>query len=278
MVEEATASVTQMLSSLNNMSRVTGKDRDSTNELVQVLEHGRSVFETAFIKIGEIPQNIGIIRDMADVIRNIASQTNLLAMNAAIEAAHAGEAGRGFAVVADEIRKLSEASTSSSRDIAESIKAILAKIEEATEANKSTNQAFSAIDEKIRDVAKSTLELYSNISEIQLGSNQILQAMVDLQERSVRVTDGAKEMGEGSGEIKEMMIDLTRISTDVTANISEIISGIEDISVQLRSVAEFDDRLGNVSGRLDEEISRFKTSEALAPNEADVCGLSHSTT
>jgi methyl-accepting chemotaxis protein len=267
MVEEATASVTEMLASLENMSRVTEKDRESTDELVQVLERGRSVFDTAFAKVGEIPQSIGTIRDMAAVIHNIASQTNLLAMNAAIEAAHAGEAGRGFAVVADEIRKLSELSTSSSKDIADSIKVIVTKIDEVTEANKGTSQAFSAIDVKIREVAKSTSELYASISEIQTGSKQILQAMVDLQERSTHVKEGSKAMDEGSTDIRKMTEELTRISTEVGSSIAEIVAGVGEIGRALRSVAEYDDRVGEGSGRLDSEISRFKTraDEAITP-------------
>jgi methyl-accepting chemotaxis protein len=260
MVEEATASVTEMLSSLGNMSRITEKDRASTDELVQVSEHGRNVFEAAFTKIGEIPQNVGTIREMAAVIQNIASQTNLLAMNAAIEAAHAGESGRGFAVVADEIRKLSEASTASSRDISESIKSIVSKIDEATAANADTSRAFAAIDEKIKNVSGSMAEMYASINEIQIGSKQILQAMVELQERSVHVKDGSENIDESSTKINRMMDDLSKISTEVTSNIDEITTGITSISASIRSVAEFAEEVGSGSGRLDEEVSRFKTA------------------
>jgi methyl-accepting chemotaxis protein len=268
MVEEATASVTEMLSSLENMSHVTEKDRASTEELVQVSERGRSVFETAFAKIGEIPQNVGTIREMAVVIRNIASRTKILAMNAAIEAAHAGEAGRGFAVVADEIRKLSEASTASSRDISTSIKIIVSKIDEATAANAETSRAFAAIDERIEGVSESMVEMYGSIDEIRIGSKQILQAMVDLQERSVRVKEGSEAMNEGSSGIKRMMGDLSRISTEVAADISEIGMSVSDIGASIRAVAEFADEVSSGSARLDEEVNRFKTTRE-APIEPE---------
>ena len=166
MVEEATSSVTQMLASLENMSRITEHDRVQAEGLVVEAEKGRMVFQTAIEKIGEIPQHVGTILDMAAVIQNIASQTNLLAMNAAIEAAHAGDAGRGFAVVADEIRKLSEVSTKSSRDISQSIKLVVSKIDEATRANAGTGLAFSAIDEKIKEVSRSMIEVNTIIGEI----------------------------------------------------------------------------------------------------------------
>ncbi len=259
MVEEATASVTEMLSSLENMTRVTERNRASADELVAEAERGRVVFETAFTKIGEVPRNIGTIREMAGVIQNIASQTNLLAMNAAIEAAHAGDAGRGFAVVADEIRKLSEASTASSRDITASIQAIVAKIDEATSANSGTNRAFAAIEDRIKDVSRAMAEINASIAEIQTGSKQILAAMVDLQERSLSVKSGSKAMGEGSAEIQSMMGDVGRISNEVASNIAEITRGVADIGASIRSVDGFAEDVGSGSARLDEEVGRFKT-------------------
>jgi len=262
MVEEATASVTEMLSSLENMSKITEKDRVSADELVSEAERGRMVFESAFGKIGEIPKSIVTIREMAGVIQDVASQTNLLAMNAAIEAAHAGEAGRGFAVVADEIRKLSEASTRSSRDISESIKMIVKTIDEASGANVETTRAFAAIDAKIGEVSRSFSELYSSISEIRIGSQQILSAMVDLQERSLRVKEGSKTMDEGSSDIKSLMEDLGRVSSEVTSNISEIAAGLSDIGLSIRKVASFSEKVGTESAMLDEAVNAFKTTSA----------------
>ena len=260
MVEEATASVTEMLSSLENMGRVTEKNRASADEMVAEAERGRAVFETAFTKIGEVPQNIGTIREMAAVIQNIASQTNLLAMNAAIEAAHAGEAGRGFAVVADEIRKLSEASTASSRDIAQSIQVIVTKIDEATAANAGTNRTFAAIEDRIRQASRAMAEIYTSIGEIRTGSQQILTAMTDLQERSLGVKAGSKAMDEASSEIEAMMEDVGRISSEVAANIGEITKGIADIGASIRTVGGLAEDVGSGSARLEEEVSRFRTA------------------
>jgi methyl-accepting chemotaxis protein len=261
MVEEATASVTEMLSSLDNMGRVTERNLASADLLVEEAERGRAIFAKAFTTIGEIPQNIGAIREMAKVIQGIASRTNLLAMNAAIEAAHAGNEGRGFAVVADEIRNLSEASTKSSRDITLSIKVIVDKIEEATSANAGTNSAFAAIDTKIREVSKAMTEIHGSIKEIQTGSEQILAAMVDLQDRSLSVKSGSKAMDEGSLEIRTMMDDVSRISSEVASNIGEITKGIADIGSSIRTVGSFAEVVGSGSARLDGEVGRFRTSQ-----------------
>jgi methyl-accepting chemotaxis protein len=260
MVEEATASVTKMFTSLADMSRVTQENRASADELVSEAERGRAIFETAFAKIGEIPQNIGTIREMANVIRHIASQTNLLALNAAIEAAHAGDAGRGFAVVSDEIRKLSEASTKSSNDIADSIKTIVAKIDEAASANEGTNRAFSAIDVKIKEVATAMTEIHGSISEIETGSNQILAAMVDLQERSVAIMAGSKAVDASSTEIRIMTEEIGRISNEVTSRIAEISQGVVDIGVSIKEIGVFAESVGSGSAKLDRVVSHFKTT------------------
>jgi methyl-accepting chemotaxis protein len=259
MVEEATASVTEMLSSLANMSRVTERNRSLADGLVAEAGLGRSVFEEASAKINEIPQNIGSIREMAGVIRSIASQTDLLAMNAAIEAAHAGEAGKGFSVVADEIRKLSEASASSSREIAMSIEAIVAKIDEAMEASSGTTGAFTAIDDKIRELSKAMAEMHASIVEMQTGSEQILAAMVDLEERTLGVKAGSRAIDESSAQIRSMMNEAGRISGEVAGNIGEIAKGIADISGAIREVSSLANGVGAGSARLDEEVNRFNT-------------------
>jgi methyl-accepting chemotaxis protein len=260
MVEETTAAVTEMLTSLDNMGRIMEIDRISSANLVQEAESGRKVFESASTMIAEIPRNIDTIRAMAEVIQNIASQTNILAMNAAIEAAHAGDAGKGFSVVADEIRKLSEASTLSSHEISNSIGGIVKIIDAATNANGETTKAFAAIDLRIGEVSSSLTELFGNIGEIRTGSRQILSTMIDLKDRSLKVKEGSNSMEEGSSEIDAMMEDLGRISSEVTSNIGEIATGIAGIGTTVRSVATFAEQVGAESTKIDAEVTCFRTA------------------
>ena len=103
-------------------------------------------------------------------------------------------------------------------------------------------------------------EIHGSINEIELGSKQILAAMVDLQERSVTVKSGSKAMDDGSTEIRAMTEDISRISNEVASNIAEITKGIDDIGASIRAVSRFAEGVGTGSARLDGEVSRFKTA------------------
>jgi methyl-accepting chemotaxis protein len=259
-VEDAVSSVTEMMASIESITRITAADRDAADALVAESEKGRAVFEQAFDRVSGIAASVGSIQDMASVIAGIASRTNLLAMNAAIEAAHAGEYGRGFAVVADEIRKLSEASGKSSKSIAANIRDVTVKIQEAAETRKATSDAFDAIAEKIHVVSTSISEIYSNIAEAQTGSRQILAAMSELRGESANVTEESKGIADGAAAIRTIIDDLSSVSHVVGTSIAEIAQELGGIAESIRGVSVRATRIGEIGGELDGLINRFATS------------------
>ena len=133
-------------------------------------------------------------------MQNIASQTNLLSMNAAIEAAHAGEAGKGFAVVADEIRKLAESSSEQSKIISAVLKKIKTSIDAITHSTEDVLKKFDAIDEGVRTVAQQDKTILNAMDEQGQGSKQILQAMSRLNELTQGVKKEAHQMVKNSRE------------------------------------------------------------------------------
>lgn len=260
MVEESTASITQMLASIGNMAKLAERDKDLSDSLVKTSDAGKEVFLAAFEKIEAITERIGKIEEMIEIIDNIAGQTNLLAMNAAIEAAHAGDAGKGFAVVADEIRKLAEASSEGSREIATSVHGIIESIESAREGSEETSKAFGEIEDKIQHVSRSVAEISTSLAESDEGGRQILVAMTQLRELSSNINTESSTVAENTRSIEATMGELDKIAESVRT----AMSSIGDRSTDIQEVADITEGLAKelteVGKDLEQRISHFKTS------------------
>ena len=164
-VTEASAAVEQMIGNINSVNNSVGKMITSFGILQEKSSVGFGMQNNANEKVTEIEQQSKMLLEANKAIANIAAQTNLLAMNAAIEAAHAGEAGKGFAVVADEIRKLSETSTAQSKSIGAELKKIQETIKDVVTVSNETNVAFNQITESINE----TSEIIEQINRLDIS-------------------------------------------------------------------------------------------------------------
>lgn len=260
-ISESVSAVTQMLASIDSIARITETNRNATEILVEESDRGRAVFEESFARVSEIAESIEGIKEMAAVIVSIASQTNILAMNAAIEAAHAGEFGKGFAVVADEIGKLAAASANSSEEITRTIKDIVERFTEAASTKETTIQAFDAISSRIRDVTAAVEEIYRNAAEMRVGSDQVLEATQNLRTASSDITEESNRISDDINHVQITFGQITRVSREVVSNISEISIGLQQISDGIHIVAQFTEQLSDVGITLDNSVAKFKTCE-----------------
>ena len=260
MVEESTASITEMIASITNVSRLTDKNQDVIKNLVETANEGDSKLKETTTIIEEINSSVNEINNMAGVIQSISSQTNLLAMNAAIEAAHAGDQGKGFAVVADEIRKLAEASATNTKEITNNLKGIINRIEKASVSGISTREAFSNIHDKIQIVSEALLTVSSSTSELNSGGKQILEAMFNLSEISALVLNKSSVVKESAESVNILVGSVSDISGIVTNAMTELNAGFNEVTEAMTGLKDMSDRVGIIGEKLNNEVTKFVTA------------------
>jgi methyl-accepting chemotaxis protein len=257
-VEESSASIEEMIASLDNVAGVTNKKLESTRDLVEITLKGDILLKETSTQFKEgVGDRIGQIREMVSVISGIAGRTNLLAMNAAIEAAHAGESGKGFAVVADEIRKMAEESSESSSNIERIISVIVKAIETTDDNVDKTAAAFKEITTEVKDIDIALNEIAANTVEIASGGQEILTSVSLLNNTTSQIANGIKEIEIGAQEITKSMLDIQNISSEVNNGVQEINSGIKYVSGSFEDVTKLSSELEDETKKLTKEVNRF---------------------
>jgi methyl-accepting chemotaxis protein len=262
MVEQSNASLNEMLSSVIHMSSITGQRRDATIKLAENLKDSSSrLIEANRIFSEGVASQIGSIQEAAEAIQKIAAQTNLLAMNAAIEAAHAGESGRGFAVVAEEIRKLAENSSGSSRRISETIRSVVAHIGTSGQTFRDIQTSFAATVEESRQTVEAFQEIDSGTRELSEGGKQILSAMTVLEETSSRIKEHVKNITENIHVVNRSEKQIHDLSTENTQGIKEISIGIREVNEAMHLVNDLNVQLSGIVEEIEAGTRIFVTEE-----------------
>ena len=197
-VTESAAAIEEMIANIQSVTKSLSENTQHVWNLQTASEVGHNGLNEVAAEIREIANESESLLEINSVMQNISSQTNLLSMNAAIEAAHAGESGRGFAVVADEIRKLAESSSRQSKTIGAVLKKIKEEIDKITRSTENVLNKFDAIDNGIKTVAAQERTVLSAMEEQERGSQQMLQAIGQLRDITKGVKNEAFQMVESS--------------------------------------------------------------------------------
>ena len=257
-VAQSSSSVEQMVANIASIGQTLGKTDDVIKNLTTATGDGKATLVTSNTVTQKIAEESGSLMEASSVIQHIASQTNLLAMNAAIEAAHAGEAGKGFAVVADEIRKLAEESSTQGKTITTTLKTLSGEIETLSASSKTVEEKFNAIFTLAEQVKDMSNRLTEAMREQENGSREVLTAIKSINTVTVEVQAGSEEMlkgGEGVAVEMRKLDDLTRV---ITESMNEMASGAVQINNAVQEVNEITQKNKRSIESLAEEVGKFK--------------------
>jgi len=256
----SSSAIEEMLSNIRSVTATLSKNADSVNDLAYASDAGRESLQNVAAAIKEIEERSVELMKINSVMNNIACQTNLLSMNAAIEAAHAGEAGMGFAVVADEIRKLAEDSSAQSKTVKTVLKKTKESINKITESVNNVLAKFEAIDEGVQTVSEQAENIRIAMEEQDQGSKQIMETFVQLNDITRQVKDGSTEMFEGSKEVIQESRSLEQVTHEITGGMNEMAIGADQINLAVNRVNEISGKNKENIDILVREISRFKVA------------------
>lgn len=248
--EESAAATNQMVSSINNVAGIVEKKVLAAEGLINTTSLGGQKLEDTVTIIQAISGRVDAIMEMVELINSIASNTNLLSMNAAIEAAHAGEAGKGFAVVAEEIRKLAEESANNSESIAKVLKEVVDNIKQSYDSGVSTQEAYTHILSDVKETSSAFHEISATTSELNAGSREILISLTELTELTKSVKTGTKNISDSQILIEKQLSQTGSRISGIESDINRIVEGNDEIEAAIKNINRIAETLKQINESL----------------------------
>ncbi len=245
-----------------SVSRISD-EMDKTEALSDVLESksesGIERMDETERLVSDINSRIQSIGGFVALINDIAEKTNMLAMNAAIEAAHAGESGKGFSVVAEEIRKLADESKKNGQLIVNSLSDVIERTKSAAALTQETRDSFYDIDGGVHESAKAFALIREHSRSVSEGSASIKEAVENLQTQQNLVRKNAERLEAVSSILAATGSQMERLSSEVNSGMNEMLVGMEEIASAQRAVMDEATKVSSLTQAIQNQMERFKT-------------------
>lgn len=257
-VSQSSLAVKEMTAHIAAVSSSLLQNKQNITNLTTASEKGHQALQQVSSAIQEVVRESERLLEINRVIQHIASQTNLLAMNAAIEAAHAGVVGKGFAVVADEIRKLAESSSGQAKMISEVLKTIKNSLEGISGSTAFALSNFEEIDQEVKTVSEQETQIREAVEKQDISSRGMLETIAKSNDITQNVRRSSEEMLANSREVVDEGKQLESLTKDLSGSVHEIVNEISAIHTTVNRIQEIGLENNQSIEVLIQEISKFK--------------------